>query len=240
MGAGPLTVLYVGPGLGHIALELARDGHDVTGIDIDTGSIRLARAAADADPSRDVRGSLSYEVAEFPEEVSEDRTYDRVLFCRVLHHIDDPSAAVAKAAALLSARGGVVCIDFAYDRFDVADARWIARSRTWLSRSGWWPRPVSSLSDETERIVQEWRDDHEGEGLNPLQSMIDPLRAAFQLTRPDWHPYLFWELLIDMRVPADQEANVVNRLHDQEATMLRRGDLRGVLFFATGTLRTHT
>src|SRR5438093_9095418 len=60
VGSQRSRILYVGPGLGHIALELARDGHDVTGIDIDEESVVLASRTAQTDPLRDVRGRLSY------------------------------------------------------------------------------------------------------------------------------------------------------------------------------------
>jgi SAM-dependent methyltransferase len=75
VGRQPCRILYVGSGLGHTALELARAGHDVTGVDIDEESVALAKRAAKADPFRDERGALSYEVAAFPDEVGTgDRT----------------------------------------------------------------------------------------------------------------------------------------------------------------------
>ncbi|MGH2766311.1 MAG: class I SAM-dependent methyltransferase [Actinomycetota bacterium] len=239
VGSRPRRVLYVGPGLGHIALELARAGHDVTGVDIDQESVALATRAAETDPFRNERGALSYQVAEFPGALKDGGPYDRVLFSRVLHHIEDPEAAVARAAELLGPRGRVVCVDFAHDRLGPAGARWMARSRLSLWRRGWWPERVAgSLTEETERTAREWRDDHESEGLNPLRAMLDPLRTTFRVQRPAWHPYLFWDLAAEMRVPPDREGGVARRMRDQEAALLRQRRLRGVLFSATGTART--
>jgi hypothetical protein len=111
----------------------------------------------------------------------------------------------------------------------------MARSRMRLSRSGWWPEPVAgSLKDETERVIRAWRTDHEDEGLKTLQDMLDALRANFRLQRPAWHPYLFWDLAGEMRVPVDQEETVARALRDREADLLRHGRLRGVLFSTTG------
>jgi SAM-dependent methyltransferase len=235
IGSQPCRILYVGSGLGHIALELARGGHDVTGVDIDQEAVVLAARAAKTDPLRSERGALSYEVTDFPGGVAGEACYDRVLFSRVLHHIADPAAAVAKAAELLRPRGSVVCVDFAHDRLGAAGARWIARSRMWLSRSGWWPEPVAgSLEEETDTTAREWRTDHEGEGLNTFSAMIDPLRTKFSLEYQVWHPYLFWDLAADMRVPADREAAVARGMLDEEAGMLRRRRLRGVLFSTKG------
>jgi len=238
VGSQPCRILYVGPGLGHIALELARGGYDVTGVDVDQESVALATQAADTDPLRHERGNLSYEVAEFPGGFPGRGPYDRVLFSRVLHHIEDPAAAVAKAAELLGPSGLVVCVEFAHDRLGPAGARWMARWRTRLSRSGWWPERVAgSHEEEASRVVREWRADHEGEGLNPLRTMLDPLESTFVLRRPLWHPYLFWDLAAEMRVPSDREGEVARRVRDDEAMLLRHRRLRGLLFSTTGRPR---
>jgi SAM-dependent methyltransferase len=238
IGPRPCRILYVGPGLGHIAMELARAGHDVTGVDIDQEAVGLATRAAETDPFRDERGALSYEVTEFPGGFEGGGTYDCVLLSRVLHHIEDPAAGVARGAELLSPGERVICVEFAHDRLGPAGARWMARARMWLSRSGRWPEPVArSLEEETERTAREWRADHEGEGLNPFKAMIDPLRNRFGVQRLAWHPYLFWELAAEMRVSPDQEAPVARRMRDDEAALLRQRRLRGVLFSTTGRTR---
>jgi SAM-dependent methyltransferase len=235
IGPRPRKILYVGPGLGHIALELARAGHDVRGVDIDGESVTLARRAAATDPFRKGRGSIQYEVAEFPGGIHDAGLFDRVLFSRVLHHIDDLGAAVTAAADLLAPGGQIVCIEFAHDRLGPAGSRWTARWRMRLARSGWWPERVApSLDEETERVAREWRADHEDEGLNPLRAMIDPLRAAFRLRHLTWHPYLFWELAADMRAPAGREEEVAGRMRDDELLLLRERRLRGVLFSTSG------
>ena len=235
IGPQPRRVLYVGPGLGHIALELARAGHDVTGVDLDEESVTLAQRAAAKDPLRHERGALSYESAEFPHGYRDGRPFDCVLFSRVLHHIDHPTAAAARAAELLGPGGHLVCVEFAHDRLGPAGALWMARTRMELSRLGWWPEPVSgSLKEETEKIVREWRAEHEDEGLNPLRAMLDPLRARFHLHRLAWHPYLFWELAAELRALPDKEGAIASRLRDQEAVLLRQRRLRGVLFSTIG------
>lgn len=239
IGSAPCRILYVGPGLGHIALELARAGHHVTGVDVDEEAVLLARRAAETDPFFDSRGSLSYEIAEFPGAFAGEGPYDKVLFSRVLHHITDPSAAVVRAGELLRRDGTIVCFEFAHDRLGRTGARWMAASAMWLASAGWWTEPsTSSLESETERTLHRWQADHQSEGLNSFQAMIAPLRSAFSLQRLTWYPYLFWDLAAEMRVPAKQEADVAVRLRDQEAALLSEGGLQGVLFSTTGTRRT--
>ena len=238
IGTRRRTVLYVGPGLGHVALELARAGHDVTGVDPDEEAVALAVRAAETDPRRSRRGALSYEVAAFPEGFEGGGPYERVLFCRVLHHIRDPAAAVERAVALLAPGGRVVCLEFAYDLLDEIGARWVARSRLWLEMSGWWPSPVGgSLEEETRTVAHSWRSDHEEEGLLTFRAMLDPLRDHLHLGPPSWHPYLFWELAAEMRAPPGREARVARQLRDREAALLRRRPGTGVLFSATGRRR---
>ena len=61
-----------------------------------------------------------------------------------------------------------------------------------------------SLDEEGESVIRQWRIDHEGMGLNPFCTMRDPLGRTFR-RRLAWHPYLYWDLAADVRVPRDQE-----------------------------------
>jgi hypothetical protein len=58
------------------------------------------------------------------------------------------------------------------------------------------------------------------------------------LQRLTWHPYLFRDLAAEMRVPAEQEADVAVCLPNQEAALLAQRRLQGVLFSTTGERRT--
>ena len=87
-------------------------------------------------------------------------------------------------------------------------------------------------------MAREWLADHEGEGMNPFRAMLDPLQTTCRLGPSGWHPYLFWNLAADMRVPAAQEAAVARRMRDEEAELLRQRVFDGVLFSTTGSQRT--
>jgi SAM-dependent methyltransferase len=236
IGTKPRQVLYVGCGLGHIALELARAGHDVTGVEIDADAIALAHRAARTDPWCQQRGDLSYLHGGFPDAVSSDQRYDRVLFCRVLHHLEDPAFAIERARQVLGPGGKVVCVEFSYDRLGAGGARFLAQSRMRLADSGRWPSPTgSSLEEELRRVWKECRDDHAAEGLNPHRAMLGPLRWQFHLSRLAWHPYIFWELAASMKVAPEHERAEALQLRDDEVDQLRGRRQHGVLFSATGT-----
>src|SRR5688572_18139947 len=53
-----VSVLEVGCGPGFISLELARNGHNVTGIELSPYCIEVAKKFADADPDKGERGFL--------------------------------------------------------------------------------------------------------------------------------------------------------------------------------------
>lgn len=240
IGTKRRRVLYVGCGLGHIALELARDGHDVTGVEIDAEAIALAHRAARTDPLRRQRGDLCYLHGRFPDAVSSGQSYDRVLFCRVLHHLSNPASAIERARQVLRPRGKVVCVDFSYDRLGTGGARFLAQSRIRLADSGRWPSPAgSSLEEELRRVNKEWHDDHAAEGLNQHRAMLGPLRCQFRVSRLAWHPYLFWDLAASMKVSAEHERAVALQLRDDEVGQLSSRRQHGVLFSASGTPVTH-
>lgn len=92
------TILDVGCAEGLIAIELAKAGADVHGIEIVPGHIEIARR---------LRGTLAcrFEVAD-ANDYRPETEYDIVLLLAILHKLKDPSAACAKFA--LAAKNLVV------------------------------------------------------------------------------------------------------------------------------------
>ena len=58
-------ILDVGCGAGYVALELARNGYHVLGIDVSDANIQIARQMLAENPFRDGFGSLRYERTPF-------------------------------------------------------------------------------------------------------------------------------------------------------------------------------
>ena len=56
-------ILDVGCGSGYISLELARSGYHVTGIDISSKVIDVAKKTLETNPFKDGFGSLKYHVS---------------------------------------------------------------------------------------------------------------------------------------------------------------------------------
>jgi 2-polyprenyl-3-methyl-5-hydroxy-6-metoxy-1,4-benzoquinol methylase len=128
------TALDVGCGVGRWALELARLGHDVTGIDLSPRMIERAEVRA-----READLACRFEVADTAN-LSLHRTFDLILCVTVLQHIMDPAgaeAAVARLAAHLSPSGELVLLEaapsLATTRCDTAIFR--ARTLDWYTEA---------------------------------------------------------------------------------------------------------
>lgn len=123
-------VLDVGCGDGWLTRRLAGAGYEVTGIDPD----------APAEPALE---PVSLE------DFADPGPFDAVVSILALRHIDDLGAAVDKIAALLEPEGSIILVEYAWDLFDDATARWClerlprlgrprkACTRRWSCLSGW-------------------------------------------------------------------------------------------------------
>ncbi|NLP11719.1 methyltransferase domain-containing protein [bacterium] len=80
-------VLVLACGPGGLALELARQGHHVHGIDISKGAIALAERMAEENPFTENFGSLCYTVADLNRIELEKKRYDVAIAWDGLHHI---------------------------------------------------------------------------------------------------------------------------------------------------------
>lgn len=95
LGALPekAKILEVGCGPGHVSLELARNGHDVFGVDVSKVCIDVAERVAAEDPWMSTRGKLEYFCGAL-EELTLAREFDAVVFVGALHHFPDVGSAL--------------------------------------------------------------------------------------------------------------------------------------------------
>jgi SAM-dependent methyltransferase len=129
--AGPLAgrrLLDVGTGDGTYALEAARRGADVTGLDSD-----LAMLAAARERARESSVPLTLEAGRAESLPFADASFDVVLAITVLCFVPDANAAVKEIARVLAPGGELVLGELA--RFSVWAAR--RRVRAWLGSATW-------------------------------------------------------------------------------------------------------
>jgi SAM-dependent methyltransferase len=139
----PKSVLEIGCGPGHLSIELAAHGFDVTGLDLDPAMIERARANArrhherrDVAPSFDVG-----DVASLP---YPDDSFDLVVSTLSLHHWADPENALTEIARVLRPDGRAFVWDLGAGL---------------LHRHGEVPDPVPHIHDSPLHLVEAtpWR-----------------------------------------------------------------------------------
>ena len=232
-----LRILDVGCGTGFMTLELARMGHEVVGIDSNAKIIRVARRTMKTDPHSKDRSGLRYEVADFNEWTDTLGSYDVILFSRVLHDLPHPRQILSKAHRLLRKGGRLVCLEYAYDRFDRRTAIWLYQTRTALEMSGWYPPPHLPEDPGTgvNQILKEplaGRKEH----INTFEEMRQPLEGLFQRKQFSWHCYHCWDVLRDMRIPnLKKEKAVAAHIKRMEQFLIDTGEIQSVLFCFVGT-----
>jgi SAM-dependent methyltransferase len=234
----PADVLDVGCGLGYVALELARDGCRVIGIDPDPTSVEVARRTRDADPTLADPSALSYEVADVTEWRAPPDSYDAIVAGRVLHHVPDLAGVTPEMGRWLRPGGRLVCVEFAYDRLDRRGASWVYQMRGLLRAAGLSTSGDGSADEPgagIDEVLDDWRRHHEDEHhLNTYDQLVDALRGAAREERLDWLPYLYWEVLEQLDVPAVPGATVARFLRSIEEHLIATDDLPAVLFSWVG------
>ena len=233
-----LTILEVGCGRGYLSLELARRGHDVLGVDINEDTIRLAYRTMNTDPYTSGRGRLEYEVSDFAVWNSADREFDVVIFNRALHHIPQPAKALKKARSLLGPEGRITCVEYAYDQFDHRSATWFYHIRSILEQVGWFKSDTKLTGNPivlVDQVEEEWQAHGRTEHLNRFDDMYEPLKSLFKGKHFSWEPYIFWDIIMDMRIPStDTEMAFALSLSAMERALIEEDALSPVLFCFSG------
>jgi 2-polyprenyl-3-methyl-5-hydroxy-6-metoxy-1,4-benzoquinol methylase len=175
----PLRILEVGCGPGHFSLELARAGHDVTGIDLSQQCINVAERFASEDPWKTERGPLRYLRLDFlsKSSVLGNGAFDVCLFIGALHHFRDQDAVMRNVSGALAPDGCVLAHEPTRDRMTKANAAISHLVRVLLSAGGGFfkdegvPQTSPELKDAIQRICAEMQYE-DGKG-GKLQSVND-------------------------------------------------------------------
>ena len=232
-------ILDVGCGYGSMSLELARSGHNVTGIDVDKEKIRIATRTLDKDPRQKRQRSPMYEVADF-KEWSPSTNYDVVVFSRVLHDLPSPEKIVAKAHDLLRENGRIVCLEYAYDIVDRMNAIWLYQTRKMLEVMGWYSSHKLSDNPESgvEYILNEEKSERK-EHINTFEEMRRPLEQLFQAELLSWHCYHSWDILGKLLIPEPRtEHKVAKYVKRMEQFLIESGEIQSVMFRFVGNKLT--
>ena len=175
----PAAVLEIGCGtLGGFVPALGDAGYRAVGVDPDAPE------------------GPDYRRVEF-ERYQPPRPVDAAVASLSLHHVVDLEQALDRLADLLAPGGVLVVVEWAWERFDEATARWgFARLAPpapgdepgWLHRhrERW-----SASGQPWDRYLRSWA---ESEGVHPCAQVLQGLDARFTRRFSAEHPYLFASL----------------------------------------------
>jgi SAM-dependent methyltransferase len=231
-------ILEIGCGNGYLSLELARDGHDVIGIDLTPDIVAVAERTRAAHPETPGFGRLCYTCADMNTWQSAEASLDAVIFNRSLHHMGDLPQAMVKVKHLLKLSGKITCQDYAYDCFDGRTATWLYQMQRLLFLSGRYAADPATMPDEAASIETsriDWLKRSTEHHLNQYEEMMSVLRGTFHEHSFAWVPYLFIYIGNGIRhVSAEQERELLTFLKHMEQYLIDQGALRAVGFRFVG------
>ena len=205
------TVVEVGCGDGHVALELLSRGYHMLGVDSDQEAIARAKE----------RGVPALQ-ASWPEFGSD--PFDGVAFTRSLHHIGPLQKAIRKAREVLRPSGTLLVEDFAFDEADEATIGWLVEVlHSETAKALIAPVPgefVADLLGSTDPVAL-WNHHHDHE-LHTIAAMTQAIAEDFVIRETQHVPYLY-RYLVPVLPETLEAAAFLDEFAREEARLGERG-----------------
>jgi len=234
------TIVEVGCGNGYLCLELARDGHEVLGIDVSPDIIQVAERSSAAHPHPPGFGSLRYLCADVNTWQAPESRFDCVIFNRALHHLPALQQTMAQVQRLLKQGGRIICQDYAFDRFDERTACWLYQMQRVLFLSGRYASDPSTLPEEAasiEALRTAWLTRAAEHHLNRFDEMLSALHGTCHERLFAWVPYLFVYIGNGIRqVAPEQERELLTFLKRMEQYLIEHEAIQAVGFRFVGSV----
>lgn len=242
------NILEIGSGLGHMCLQFAREGHDVTGLELSGKSVEVARTYYNSlDTALRGTGKIEYVNADFMNWTPQ-KQYDVVCFFLTLHHFENLETVLKCVKKFLSPNGRIIVIEPARDLFSKRNALVAYTIRELLALNNrWYSEPThayeaADIDKGVEDVLfeyQEARERNENEqsphdNSSYASVMINALSSNFTQLDLDYGNTLTPRLLGGIRGDSEEEiervAKFIKKLDDY-ATKTGLVD-PGVFYFA--------
>lgn len=245
-------ILEVGSGLGHMTLELARLGHDVTGVELSDFSVNIAEQTANKYKGNHESSNLKYYNTDFLSWPTKNR-FDVVCFFLTLHHFESLENIINKVTNLLTKGGKIIVVEPARDLFSKRNAVIAGLIRILLQfYDGWYEKiKIPSSADELdtlfEDILFEYREAREkneneqspNDNSAYASEMLSSISAKFEQIELSFGNTLIPRLVGGIRGKNQEEALEVARfikLFDTYCTT--QGFLDPGVFYFAGTKKS--
>ncbi|SRR6266496_1016217 len=236
-------ILEVGCGNGYLSLELARDGHDVIGLDTSQEIITVAERTKNAHPASPHFGELTYCCADINTWQGAESSFDLVIINRTLHHLHQLHPTLAKVKRLLTSEGRFICQDYAYDRFNDQTASWMYAMQRLFFLSGLSDEDPATIADDTrsiEALRTAWfhRAEQRAHRLNRYDEMLQAFQTTFHQQFVSWVPYLFVYMGNALRETSPEQTHaLIAFLKNMEQHLIAKEYIQAVGFRYVGTVR---
>lgn len=151
-------VLELGCGLGMLSLELARNGLDVTGVDLSPKNIDVANEYKKKNTFKDNFGSLEYVCCDINEMHFGKEEFDNVIFFRSLHHIPNWENLLEKVHGVLKTGGKLILSEPVRSHFTKESAHFAAILRTILP----------TWINYKEKLINDWNEEEWNKIVNDI------------------------------------------------------------------------
>jgi SAM-dependent methyltransferase len=173
----PATIVELGCGrLGGFVPALRDSGYQALGID-------------PAAPEGSRYRQIEFEHSDLPANL------DGVVACTSLHHVGDPAEVLDKIAAALAPGCKVIVVEWDWERFDEATARWCFDRLEDPAADGWLRRHRDGWGASNEAwndYLRGWASQH---GIHRGARLLEELDQRFRRERCDRGPYFFPDLV---------------------------------------------
>ena len=242
-------ILDVGCGPGHMSLELARNGHLVTGVDLSPKCIEFAKKTASENIHLNGFGSLEYFGGDFLEMNLKLGSFDSIMFYGALSHFPDLDKTLDRVYELLLPKGIILIWDTSVEMYAKEDAGLLHFTRMLLSFCGNYydtkdlPKDADELDSQIEQVLNELKyiDDDGGNLQSPndnsqtYASMMAALKDRFDEQTFCWESSFYRNMIGGLRFDKPEEEHALAKfIKLMENFFIQRGRLMPAFFYYVG------
>lgn len=244
-----IKILEVGCGPGHFSLELARQGYNVTGLDLSEECIRVAKLFSENDPWKESRGSLEYLNVDFlSDKALGSKKFDIVIFIGALHHFPDQQSVMSRVNSILNSDGLIIAHEPTRDRVTTGNAGFVYLVKTLLSLADGYfentpvPESDKEWNSQVENIISKLK--YEDKELGKTQSindneagykeMLSALSSQFNILKCEDRYAFFHEIIGGLRFEREKNHVIANFLKNIDTFLCNEHVLQPTEFFFVG------